>query len=182
MVGRPKLLIILLLIGIVAALLLAFNLWFSNKELKNKNTQLFKTIEQMELVASEESELFTRTESFLHDSMQGKVMGHFTKKYQKEAKEMMDAGEFNGGSISEMKEIEVFNISVRKQAKDMRVYAIYKVTLTGLEGEFVKPGDQSVLFLMSTIDWVKENGEYKVDNHTLEPLSSAEEVVKKITS
>ena len=86
------------------------------------------------------------------------------------------------GAISEMKEIDVFNISVRKQDKEVRVYAIYKVTLTGIEGEFVKPGDQSVLFLMSTIDWVKENGEYKVNNHTLEPLNSAEQVVKNITS
>ena len=182
MVGKPKLLSILLLIGIVAALLLAFNLWSSNKELNNKNNQFSKTIEQMKLVAREENELFTKTESFLNDSMQGKAMDHFTKRYQKEAQEMIDVGEFAGGSISEMKEIEVFNISVRKQDQDMRVYAIYKVTLTGIEGEFVKPGDQSVLFLMSTIDWVKENEEYKVDNHTLEPLSSAEEVVKKITS
>ena len=182
MVGKPKLLSILLLIGIVAALLLAFNLWSSNKELKNKNNELLKTVEQMKLLAREEDELFTKTESFLHDSMQGKAMEYFTKRYQKEAQEMLDAGEFSGGSISEMKEIEVFNISVRKQEKDMRVYAIYKVTLTGIEGEFVKPGDQSVLFLMSTIDWIKEDGEYKVDNHTLEPLSSAEEVVKKITS
>lgn len=180
--GKPKLLSILLLIGIMAALLLSFNLWTSNKEFKIKNKELSKTVEQMELVAREEDELFTKTESFLHDSMQGKAMGHFTKRYQKEAQEMIDAGEFSGGSISEMKEIEVFNISVRKQEKDMRVYAIYKVTLTGIEGEFIKPGDHSVLFLMSTIDWKKENGEYKVDNHTLEPLSSAEEVVKKITS
>lgn len=179
---KPKLLSILLLIGIVAALLLAFNLWSSNKELKNKNEKLSHTIEGMKLVASEEDELFTKTELFLHDSMQGKAMDHFTKRYQKEAQEMIDAGEFNDGSISEMKEIEVFNISVRKQDENMRVYAIYKVTLTGIEGEFVKPGDQSVLFLMSTIDWEKENGEYKVDKHQLEPLSSAEEVVKKITS
>lgn len=180
--GKTKLVSVLLLIGIVALLLLAFNLWSSNKELKNKNNQLSKTIEQIELVAREENELFTQTESFLNDSMQGKAMDHFTNRYQKESQEMIESGEFSGGSISEMKEIEVFNISVRKKEKDMRVYAIYKVTLTGIEGEFVNPGDQSVLFLMSTIEWVKENGEYKVDNHTLEPLSSAEEVVKKITS
>lgn len=180
--GKTKLVSVLLLIGIVAALLLAFNLWSSNQELKTKNNQFSKTIEQMKLVAREENELFTKTESFLHDSMQGKAMDHFTKRYEKESLEMIDAGEFASGSISEMKDIEVFNISVRKQAEDIRVYAIYKVALTGIEGEFVKPGDQSVLFLMSTIDWIKEDGEYKVDNHTLEPLSSAEEVVKKITS
>jgi hypothetical protein len=181
--GKPKLSSILLLIGLVAALLLAFNLWSSNQDLKNKNHRLSNTIEQMETVASEEKELFTKTESFLTDSMQGKSMDYFSERYKKEAQEIIDSEDIHqDGAISEMKEIDVFNISVRKQDKEVRVYAIYKVTLTGIEGEFVKPGDQSVLFLMSTIDWVKENGEYKVNNHTLEPLNSGEQVVKNITS
>lgn len=183
MQGKPKLLTILLLIGIVTTLLLAFNLWSSNKEVKSKNHQLLNTIAQMEAVASEEKELFTKTESFLTDSMQGKAMNYFSEGYKREAKEIIDSEEnHQDGAISEMKEIEIYNISVREQNKQFRVYAIYKVTLTGIDDEFVNPGDQPVLFLMSTIDWVKEEGEYKVNIHTLEPLNSAEQAVKNITS
>ena len=181
--GKPRLSTILLLFGLVAMLLLAFNLWSSNKELKEKNQQLSTTVEQKEAMASEEKELFTKTESFLTDSMQGNAMDYFSEKYKTEAQDIIDSDENHlDGAISEMKEIEVYNISVREQGEQIRVYAIYKVTLTGIDDEFEKPGDQPVLFLMSIIDWVKEEGTYKVDKHTLEPLTSAEQAVKSITS
>lgn len=181
--GKPRLSTILLLIGMVATLVLSFNLWSSNKELKDKNRQLANTLEQMEAVASEEKELFTKTESFLKDSMQGKAMDYFSEGYKTEVEDIIDSDEnHQDGAISEMEEIEVYNISVREQKEQFRVYAIYKVTLTGIDDEFEKPGDQPVLFLMSTIDWVKEDDTYKVDHHTLEPLTSAEQAVTNITS
>jgi len=181
--GKPRISTILLLIGMVASLLLAFNLWSSNKELKEKNQQLINKVEQLDAVASEEKELFTKTETFLKDSMQGKAMEYFTEGYKTKVEDIIDAEEnHQDGAISEMKEIEVYNISVREQKEQFRVYAIYKVTLTGIDDEFEKPGDQTVLFLMSTIDWVKEDGTYKVDQHELEPLNSAEQAVTNITS
>jgi len=81
-----------------------------------------------------------------------------------------------------MKELEVYNISVRKQEDSYTVYALYKVTLTGIDEEFVNPWDQPLLFLMSTITWVTEDGELKVDAHDLEPLVSAEQVIKEMAS
>lgn len=181
--GKPRISTILLLIGLVATLLLAFNLWSSNKELKDKNQQLSNTVDQLQAVASEEKELFTKTESFLKDSMQGKAMDYFSEGYKTEVEDIIDSDEnHQDGAISQMEEIEVYNISVREQKEQFRVYAIYKVTLTGINDEFEKPGDQPVLFLMSTIDWVNEEGTYKVDHHELEPLHSAEQAVTNITS
>jgi hypothetical protein len=46
----------------------------------------------------------------------------------------------------------------------------------------VNPGDQPLLILMSTITWIIEDGELKVDAHDLEPLVSGEQVIQEISS
>jgi len=155
--GKPRISTILLLIGMVASLLLAFNLWSSNKELKEKNQQLINKVEQLDAVASEEKELFTKTETFLKDSMQGKAMEYFTEGYKTKVEDIIDAEEnHQDGAISEMKEIEVYNISVREQKEQFRVYAIYKVTLTGIDDEFEKPGDKRCCFSCRPLTGLKK--------------------------
>lgn len=183
MQGRLKLVNVLLIVLVVALILILFNVGATTEDLKQQNADLSKRVEQIKVADQQEKDVFTQTERFLTDTFQGGSIAYFTKRYKKEAEQIMSGDDTHqDGSISQMKELEVYNISVRKQEESYTVYALYKVTLTGIDEEFVNPGDQPLLFLMSTITWVTEDGELKVDAHDLEPLVSAEQVIKEMAS
>lgn len=183
MESRLKLVNILLIVLVVALALVLFNVFAANQDLKRKNADLSNGVEKVEASKKEEKEVFTQTERFLTDSLQGGSMDYFTTRYRKEVEQTLSENETSEDvDVSEMKELEIYNISVRKQDDSYKVYALYKATLTGIDDEFVNPGDQPLLILMSTITWIIEDGELKVDAHDLEPLVSGEQVIQEISS
>ena len=183
MEGRLKLVNILLIVLVVALSLVLFNVFAANQDLKRKNVDLSNDVEKIEASTTEEKEVFTQTERFLTDTLQGGSMDYFTARYRKEVEQTLSENETSQDvDVSEMKELDIYNISVRKQEDSYKVYALYKATLTGIDDEFVNPGDQPILILMSTITWINEDGELKVDAHDLEPLVSGEQVIQEISS
>lgn len=183
MENRLKLVNILLIVLVVALALVLFNVFAANQDLKRKNADFLNDVEKVEASKKEEKEVFTQTERFLTDSLQGGAMDYFTTRYRKEVEQTLSENETSEDvDVSEMKELEIYNISVRKQEDSYKVYALYKATLTGIDDEFVNPGDQPLLILMSTITWIIEEGELKVDAHNLEPLVSGEQVIQEISS
>ena len=183
MENRLKLVNILLIVLVVALSLVLFNVFAANQDLKRKNVDLSNDVEKIEASTTEEKEVFTQTERFLTDTLQGGSMDYFTARYRKEVEQTLSENETSQDvDVSEMKELEIYNISVRKQEDSYKVYALYKATLTGIDDEFVNPGDQPLLILMSTITWTNEDGELKVDAHDLEPLVSGEQVIQEIAS
>jgi uncharacterized membrane protein len=183
MEDRLKLVNILLIVLVVALALVLFNVFQANQDLKRKNADLSNDVEKVEVSKKEEKEVFTQTERFLTDSLQGGAMDYFTTRYRKKVEQTLSENETSEDvDVSEMKELEIYNISVRKQEDSYKVYALYKATLTGIDDEFVNPGDQPLLILMSTITWIIEDGELKVDAHDLEPLVSGEQVIQEISS
>ena len=178
-----KLVNILLIVLVVALALVLFNLFAANQDLKRKNTDLSKDIQKVEATKDQEKEVFTQTERFITDSLQGGAIDYFSTRYRKEVEQTLSENESSEDvDVSEMKELEIYNISVRQQEDSYKVYALYKATLTGIDDEFVNPGDQPLLILMSTITWINEDGELKVDAHDLEPLVSGEQVILEISS
>ncbi|MGE6489732.1 hypothetical protein [Paenisporosarcina sp. NPDC076898] len=183
MQSRLNVMHLILMFLVVGLLIAVFNLWATNHDLKQKNANLSNNVEKYKAYEDEEKEVFTQTEQFLTDTLQGGSIDYFTKRYRKEVEQTLTENETSKDvDISEMKDLEIYNISVRKQDDTYRVYAIYKVTLTGIDEEFVNPGDQPVLILTSKITWINENGELKVDAHDLESFTSGEQAIQEISS
>lgn len=155
--------------------LVSFNLYFSNKDVQEQNERLEGQIERLEMDAGETEELYSETEAFLDALFEGKALDYFTESYRTEVEEeMMDEESMYEDDQNNTEELEVLNISVRPQEEGYKVYAIYRVTLTGVGEE-----QQRVMYLMSQIEWLQDDG-WKVDSHDLEPLVSGESVEQAI--
>lgn len=155
--------------------LVSFNLYFSNKDIKEENEGLEEQIEHLEMDTSETADIYSETEEFLSALFEGKALDYFTESYRTEVEEeMMDEESMYEDDQNNKEKLEVFNISVRPQEEGYKVYAIYRVTLTGVGDE-----QQRVMYLMSQIEWLQDDG-WKVDSHDLEPLVSGESVEQAI--
>lgn len=151
--------------------LVSFNLYFSNKDIQEEKARLEEQIERLEVDASDTAELYSETEAFLGALFEGKALDYFTESYRTEVEDdLTDEEAMYEDDQSNTEELEVFNISVRSQEEGFKVYAIYRVTLTGVGDE-----QQRVMYLMSQIEWIQDDG-WKVDSHDLEPLVSGESV------
>lgn len=154
--------------------LVSFNLYFSNKDIQEENERLEGQIERLEMDVGETEELYSETEAFLSALFEGKALDYFTESYQTEVEDMADEESMYEDGQNNKEKLEVFNISVRPQEEGYKVYAIYRVKLTGVGDE-----QQRVMYLMSQIEWVQEDG-WKVDSHDLEPLVSGESIEQAI--
>ena len=162
---------ILLGMSTLVLVLVSFNLYFSNKDTQETNERLEEQVERLEMDAGETEEIYSETEAFLDALFEGKALDYFTESYRTEVEgELTDEESMYEDDQSNAEELEIFNISVRSQEEGYKVYAIYRVTLTGVGEE-----QQRVMYLMSQIEWVQEDG-WKVDSHDLEPLVSGESV------
>ena len=168
--------IILMGIAILALALISFNLYLASSEAKEENHLLKEEVERLKTVQSTEQAIYTRTEDFLEATLEGGSIDFFSAAYREEAEAELGGGKDFHGSRSQMENFEVFNISVREEEDGYGVYAIYKVSLTGVDGELESPDEQSLLYLTSRIQWIQEDGEWKVDAHDLQPLASGQEV------
>ncbi|MDE0583258.1 hypothetical protein ON064_09435, partial [Planococcus sp. A6] len=125
--------------------------------------------------------LYTQTEAFIEATFEGDALRYFTEAYRSEVEgEVAEAETMHGHSRSNTEDLEIFNISVRPTEEEFQVYAIYRITLTGVDGEMETPGSQRVMYLMSQMRWIEEQGEWKVEAHDLEPLTSGEEFEEAI--
>lgn len=167
--------IVLMGMAVLALALISFNLHLASSEAKEKNEALKEEVERLKTVQSTEQAIYTRTEDFLQATLEGGSIDFFSAAFRKEAEATLGEGEDLHGSRSQMENFEIFNISVRAEDEGYRVYAIYKVSLTGVEGELENPGEQPLLYLTSRIQWIEEEGEWKVDAHELQPLVSGQE-------
>lgn len=166
---------ILLGMSTLVLALVSFNLYFSNKDTQKENERLEEQIERLEMNAGETEEIYSETEAFLDALFEGKALDYFTEYYRIQVEEEMDEEEsMYEEEQSNAEELEIFNISVRPQEEGYKVYAIYRVTLAGVGEE-----QQRVMYLMSQIEWVHDDG-WKVDSHDLEPLVSGETVEQAI--
>lgn len=155
--------------------LVSFNLYFSNKDTLEANERLEEQIERLEMDAGESEDIYSETEAFLGALFEGKALDYFTESYRTKVEDEMSNEESTyEDDQNNTEEIEVFNISVRPQDDGYKVYAIYRVTLTGVGDE-----QQRVMYLMSQIEWVQDDG-WKVDSHDIEPLVSGESVEQVI--
>ena len=166
---------ILLGMSTLVLALVSFNLYFSNKDTIEENERLEEHIEHLEVDAGETEDIYSETEAFLGALFEGKALDYFTESYRTEVEEeMMDEESMYEDDQNNTEELEVLNISVRPQEEGYKVYAIYRVTLTGVGEE-----QQRVMYLMSQIEWLQDDG-WKVDSHDLEPLVSGESVEQAI--
>lgn len=166
---------ILLGMSTLVLALVSFNLYFSNKDIQEANERLKKQIERLEVNAGETEQIYSETEAFLDALFEGKALDYFTESYRTEVEEeTADEESMYEEDQSNAEELEIFNISVRPQEEGYKVYAIYRVTLTGVGDE-----QQRVMYLMSQIEWIQDDG-WKVDSHELEPLVSGESVEQAI--
>ncbi|WP_176142023.1 hypothetical protein [Solibacillus isronensis] len=155
--------------------LVSFNLYFSNKDTQETNKRLEEQVARLEMDAGETEEIYSETEAFLDALFEGEALDYFTESYRIEVEdEMTDEESMYEDNQNNTEELEVFNISVRPQEEGYKVYAIYRVTLTGVGEE-----QQRVMYLMSQIEWVQEDG-WKVDSHDLEPLVSGDSIEQAI--
>lgn len=166
---------ILLGMSTLVLALVSFNLYFSNKDTQEENERLEEQIERLEMDAGETEEIYSETETFLDALFEGKALDYFTASYRTEVEgELTDEESMYEEEQSNAEELEIFNISVRPQEEGYKVYAIYRVTLAGVGDE-----QQRVMYLMSQLEWVQEDG-WKVDSHDLEPLVSGDSIEQTI--
>lgn len=174
---------ILLVQAVLVLGLVCFNQYLSLKDERLDNKQLIKKVETLKAIQSREQAIYSRTESFLQAMLEGGAIDYFSKELMEKTKDELDEDHhLHDGSRSQMKDFEIFNISVQQKEQAYQVYAIYKVALTGLDGELKRPGDQPLLYLTSRITWIEEGEEWRVDVHELEPLASGEEVAEDISN
>lgn len=163
--------------------LISFNLYFSKQDVKQENERLTDQVEHLSAKETQSEALYTETEAFIEATFEGDAFRYFTESYRSEVEdEVAEAETMHGHSRSNTADLEIFNISVRPADEGFQVYAIYRITLTGVEGELETPGSQRVMYLMSQIRWIEEQGEWKVDAHDLEPLTSGEEFEEAINN
>ncbi|MGK7379796.1 hypothetical protein ACSFXN_18420 [Planococcus sp. 1R117A] len=180
---RLDLRIILLGMAVLILAIISFNLYMSSSETKEENEELKEEVERLRSVQSMEQAIYTRTEDFLRATLEGGSIDFFSNAFRKETEQQLKESEdLHDGSRSQMENFEIFNISVRQENEAYQVYAIYKVNLTGIDGEFENPGQQPLLYLTSRIKWIEEEGEWRVDAHELETLASGEEVEEAISN
>lgn len=166
---------ILLGMSTLVLALVSFNLYFSNKDIQEANERLEEQVARLEMDAGETEAIYSETEAFLDALFEGKALDYFTESYRTEVEEEMAEEEsMYEDDQSSTEELEIFNISVRPQEEGYKVYAIYRVTLAGVGEE-----QQRVMYLMSQLEWVQEDG-WKVDSHDLEPLVSGESVEQSL--
>ena len=162
---------ILLGMSTLVLALVSFNLYFSNKDTQKENKRLEEQVARLEMDAGETEEIYSETEAFLDALFEGKALDYFTDSYRTEVEgELTDEESMYEEEQSNAEELEIFNISVRLWEEGYKVYAIYRVTLAGVGDK-----QERVMYLMSQIEWVQEDG-WKVDSHDLEPLVSGESV------
>lgn len=174
---------ILLVLAVLVLSLVCFNQYLSLKDERLDNEQLIKEVETLKAIQSQEQAIYSRTANFLQAMLEGGAIDYFSEAMMKKTNAELDEDHhLHDGSRSQMKDFEVFNISVQQKEETYQVYAIYKVALTGLDGELKHPGEQPLLYLTSRITWIEEDEEWKVDAHELEPLASGEEVAEAISN
>lgn len=161
--------------------LISFNLYFSKQDVEQENERLTEQVERLSAKEKQSEALYTQTEAFVEATFEGDALRYFTESYRSGVEdEVAEAETMHGHSRSNTEDLEIFNISVRPAEEGFQVYAIYRITLTGVEGELDTPGSQRVMYLMSQIHWIEEQGEWKVDAYDLEPLTSGEEFEEAI--
>lgn len=174
---------ILLGMAVLVLGIISFNQYLSLKDERSENEQLTKEVERLQVVQSQEQAIYSRTEEFLQATLEGGSIQYFSEDMTKAAEEATGEDEhLQDGSRSQMEDFEIFNISVQQKEKSYQVFAIYKVALTGVDGELKHPGEQPLLYLTSRITWIEEDGEWKVDAHELQPLVSGEEVAEALSN
>lgn len=174
---------ILLVLAVLALGIISFNQYLSLKDEQSENEQLTKEVERLKTVQSQEQAIYSRTEDFLQATLEGGSIDYFSVDLTKKTEAELDEDHhLHAGSRSQMEDFEIFNISVQQKEEAYQVYAIYKVALTGVDGELAYAGDQPLLYLTSRIMWIEEDGEWKVDAHDLQPLVSGEEVTEAISN
>ena len=174
---------ILLGMAVLVLSLISFNQYLSLKDERTENEQLTKEVERLKTDQSQEQAIYSRTEEFLQATLEGGSIEYFSEELtQKTEEELDEVHHLHDGSRSQMEDFEIFNISVQQKEEAYQVYAIYKVALTGVDGELAYPGEQPLLYLTSRITWIEEDGEWKVDAHELQPLASGEKVTEAISN
>lgn len=163
--------------------LVSFNLYFSKQDVEQENERLTDQVECLSAKEKQSEALYTQTEAFIEATFEGDALRYFTESYRSEVEdEATEAETMHGHSRSNTENLEIFNISVRPAEEGFQVYAIYRITLTGVDGELESPGSQRVMYLMSQMNWIEEQGEWKVAAHDLEPLTSGEEFEEAINN
>ncbi|MGB6406367.1 MAG: hypothetical protein WBF39_02760 [Planococcus donghaensis] len=163
--------------------LISFNLYFSKQDVEQENKRLTEQVERLSAKEKQSEALYTQTEAFVEATFEGDALRYFTESYRSEVEdEVAEAETMHGHSRSNTENLEIFNISVRPVEEGFQVYAIYRITLTGVDGELESPGSQRVMYLMSQMHWIEEQGEWKVEAHDLEPLTSGEEFEEAINN
>lgn len=174
---------ILLGMAVLVLSLISFNQTLSLKDERTENEQLTKEVERLKTVQSQEQAIYSRTEDFLQATLEGGAIEYFSEELTQKTEEELDEDHhLHDGSRSQMEDFEIFNISVQQKEEAYQVYAIYKVALTGVDGELAYPGDQPLLYLTSRITWIEEDGQWKVAAHDLQPLVSGKEVAEALSN
>ena len=182
-VAKLDLRTILLVLAVLVLGIISFNLYLTTKDAQAENEQLTKEVERLKTAQSQEQAIYSLTEEFLLATLEGGSIDYFSAEMtEKVETELTEEDHLQDGSRSQMEDFEIFNISVQQKDEVYQVYAIYKVALTGVDGELEHPGDQPLLYLTSRITWIEEDGEWKVDAHELQPLASGEEVTEAISN
>src|SRR5690606_13736722 len=115
--------------------------YLSLKDERTENEQLSTEVERLKTLQSQEQAIYSRTEDFLQATLEGGAIDYFSEDLtEKTEAELDEDHHLHDGSRSQMEDFEIFNISVQQKEEAYQVYAIYKVALTGVDGELEYPG------------------------------------------
>jgi len=140
-------------------------------DLKEKNTELTKELDNIKVTNSMNQEVYQQTERYLNALMKGDASRYLTDRFKREAEEM-DTG--SSRETAELEELEIYSISVRPQDDgSYMAYAIYLAQLGGVDVDTENPAHYRSMLLTSKIYFKKEDGEMKVDNSELQPIETS---------
>jgi len=147
-------------------------------ELREENKALSRELDHIKNANLMNQEIFQQTEGYLRALMKGDASEYLTERYKGKV-EQMDYG--SSYETAKLVNLDIYNISVQpKENETYTVYAIYFAQLGGVNGKTDNPAHYQSMLLTTKIEFVPENGEYKVDDSWLQPIETSSDFFNEL--
>lgn len=162
----------LLSITLLFVLVLGGILTFSAvSDLKKEKEALEQELQNMTDANFMNMEVFQQAESYLRALMKGNAADYMTENYIQEV-ESFDYGSSN--ETANLENLDIYNISVRpNEDETFTVYAIFLAQLGGTGERTDNPANYRSMLLTTKLQFVQENGEFKVNDSELQPIETS---------
>lgn len=163
-----NLLSVILLFMLVLGSILTFS---AISDLKSEKESLEEELENIKDANAMNMEVYEQTEEYLRALMRGNAADFLTEDYLDEV-ESYDTG--SSHETAHLENLDIYNISVRPNDDEtFTVYAIFLAQLGGVGEKTDNPANYRSMLLTTKLQFVPENGEYKVNDSVLQPIESS---------